>query len=87
MVYSSYEVSTRLDETGDVKFKVGDSYKCPRGHKAKIVWISEDGETIAVRCPRKHISKVVKVADNNADFHLLIKPTEAFWQASPFVSH
>jgi len=43
---------------------VGDIFKCPEGHKAKIVWISEDKKVIAVRCPKKHLSKVVKVADH-----------------------
>jgi len=48
---------------GRMQFKVGDIYQCPEGHKAKIVWISEDKKVIAVRCPQKHLSKVVKVAD------------------------
>jgi hypothetical protein len=39
--------------------KVGDTYKCPEGHKAKIVWIREDGKVIGVRCPREHFSKIV----------------------------
>jgi len=43
--------------------KVGDDFKCPEGHKAKIVWISEDKKVVAVRCPRKHFDKIVKVAD------------------------
>ena len=45
-----------------MELKVGDSFKCPEGHKAKIVWISEDKNVVAVRCPKKHLSKVVKVA-------------------------
>ena len=36
-----------------VELKVGDVYKCPEGHKANIVWISEDKKVIAVKCPRK----------------------------------
>jgi len=43
---------------------VGDFYKCPESHKAKIMWISEDKKIIAVQCPRRHFSKVVKVADH-----------------------
>jgi hypothetical protein len=43
---------------------VGDFYKCPEGHKAKIVWISEDKKLIAVKCPQRHFNKVVKVADH-----------------------
>jgi len=47
-----------------MELKTGDIYKCPEGHKAKIVWISEDKKVIAVRCPQRHLSKVVKVADH-----------------------
>jgi hypothetical protein len=38
--------------------KVGDSHSCPecRG-KGKVVWISEDGKTIAVKCSRTHLGK------------------------------
>ncbi|OYT49424.1 hypothetical protein B6U79_01820 [Candidatus Bathyarchaeota archaeon ex4484_231] len=43
---------------------IGDTYECPEGHKAKIVWISEDKKVIAVKCPQRHFSKVVKVADH-----------------------
>ena len=44
--------------------RVGDFYKCPEGHKAIIVWISEDKKLIAVKCPQRHFNKVVKVADH-----------------------
>ena len=47
-----------------MELKVGDNLKCPEGHKAKIVWISQDKKVIAVGCPQKHLRKVVKVADN-----------------------
>jgi len=43
---------------------VGDFYRCPEGHKAKIVWISEDKKVIAVKCPQRHFNKVVKVTDH-----------------------
>jgi len=38
--------------------KVGDSRPCPdcRG-KGKVVWISEDRKTIAVKCSRVHLGK------------------------------
>jgi hypothetical protein len=39
--------------------KVGDTYKCPEGHKAKIVWTNADKTVIGVKCPRQHLSKVV----------------------------
>ena len=42
--------------------KAGDVYECPEGHKASIVWISENENTIAVRCPYEHFVKVEKVA-------------------------
>jgi len=47
-----------------MEFKVGDIYKCPEGHKAKIVWISEDKKLIAVKCAKRHFDKVAKVADH-----------------------
>jgi len=47
-----------------MELKVGDIFKCPEGHKAKIVWISEDKKVVAVRCPHKHFSKVAKVANH-----------------------
>ena len=46
-----------------MELKVGDIFKCPEGHKAKILWISEDKKVVAVRCPHKHFRKVAKVAD------------------------
>ena len=45
--------------------KVGDTYRCPEDHEAKIVWISEDEKTIAVRCAQRHFSKVAKVTDHS----------------------
>ncbi|MDH5441490.1 MAG: hypothetical protein OEZ48_14685 [Candidatus Bathyarchaeota archaeon] len=48
-----------------MELKVGDIFKCPENHKAKIVWISEDKRIIAVRCPQRHFSKVAKVADHS----------------------
>lgn len=41
--------------------KVGDIYKCPEGHNAHIVWISENEKVIAVKCPYEHFNKVVRV--------------------------
>ena len=40
--------------------RVVDSFECPDGHKAKIVWISEDKKVVAIRCPENHLAKVVK---------------------------
>ena len=40
----------------------GDVYECPEGHKASIVWISENEKVIAVKCPYDHFVKVEKVA-------------------------
>ena len=28
-----------------------------RGHSGKVVWISEDGETVAIKCERLHDHK------------------------------
>ncbi len=42
--------------------KVGDAHKCPEGHNAQIVWISENENAIAVKCPYNHFHKVVKVS-------------------------
>jgi hypothetical protein len=66
MGYSSHKLSAELKSFEGVEFQVGDSYKCPEDHVAKIVWVSEDKETIAVRCPYEHFSKVVKVTDYDA---------------------
>ena len=44
--------------------KIGDIFECPEGHKAKIVWISEEKNIVAVRCPQEHLRKVVKAADH-----------------------
>ena len=47
--------------------KVGDKMKIPvhsvfhqeSGHFGKVVYISEDGETVTVKCDRKHDGKTV----------------------------
>jgi hypothetical protein len=49
-----------------MELNVGDTYNCPEGHKASIVWISEDKKLIAVKCPQRHLSKVVKVTDHES---------------------
>ncbi len=41
--------------------KVGDVYKCPEGHNAKIVWISENGKVVGVKCSYEHFEKMEKV--------------------------
>jgi len=46
-----------------MELKVGDNFKCPEGHEAKILWISEDNKVVAVRCSHEHLKKVVKVSD------------------------
>jgi len=48
-----------------MKLSVGDTYKCPEDHEAKIVWISKDRKTIAVRCGERHFNKVAKVVDRS----------------------
>ena len=44
----------------NVVLKVGDVYRCPERHEAKIVWMSEDKKTIGVKCPQNHFTKMVK---------------------------
>jgi len=49
------------------KVKVGDKVKIPvhsvfhqeAGHIGKVVYISDDGNTITVKCDRKHSGKTV----------------------------
>ena len=34
---------------------VGDQFRCPRcGGKARVVWVSQDGKTVAIRCMGYH---------------------------------
>ena len=47
-----------------MELKVGETFECPEGHNARIVWISEDKKVVAVKCPQEHLKKVVKVADH-----------------------
>jgi hypothetical protein len=50
-----------------MKIKVGDKMKIPvhsvfhqeAGHVGKVVYISEDGNTVTVKCDRKHNGKTV----------------------------
>jgi hypothetical protein len=47
------------------KIKIGDRMRIPadkgihpdRGHFGKVVWISEDGKTVAIQCERSHHGK------------------------------
>ena len=47
-----------------MELKVGGIFECTEGHKAKIVWISEDKRVVAVKCPQEHLRKVVKAVGN-----------------------
>lgn len=40
--------------------KVGDVVRSPCGHEGRIVWISEDGKTVAVKCMEKRCHYRVK---------------------------
>ncbi len=48
-----------------MKIEIGDKMKIPadgkihpeHGHFGKVVWISEDGETVAIQCERSHRGK------------------------------
>jgi hypothetical protein len=52
-----------------MELKVGDVYKCPEGHNAHIVWISENEKVIAVKCPYEHLNKIAKVANHAKPGH------------------
>ena len=47
------------------EIKIGDKMKNPAdnkfhpeaGHSGKVVWISEDGKTVAIQCERRHNHK------------------------------
>ena len=49
------------------EIKIGDKMKIPAdkkfhpeyGHYGKVVWISEDGKTVAIKCERRHNGKEV----------------------------
>jgi hypothetical protein len=59
----------------NLELKVGSPHKCPEGHKAKIVWISEDKKTLGVKCSFKHLKKIVKnkkTYDQNMVFFIKI---------------
>ena len=51
-----------------MKYKVGERHHCPKcgSGKAEIVWISEDGKTVAVQCPasgHEHKKDAVMLVD------------------------
>jgi len=47
------------------EIKIGDMMKIPAdnklhpeaGHRGKVVWISEDGKTVAIQCETRHKGK------------------------------
>jgi hypothetical protein len=49
------------------EIKIGDEMKIPAdqkfhpeaGHFGKVVWISEDGKTVAIQCERRHNGKII----------------------------
>jgi hypothetical protein len=49
------------------EIKIGDEMKIPAdqkfhpeyGHSGKVVWISEDGKTVAIQCEKRHDGKKV----------------------------
>ena len=56
-----------MEEMFLTKIKVGDRIKIPvhsefhqeAGHFGKVVYISEDGNTVTVKCDRKHNGKTI----------------------------
>ncbi len=60
---------------GAMKIKIGDKVKIPadgkfhpeHGHVGKVVWISEDGKSVAIQCERSHNGKTsVFLVKNNS---------------------
>ncbi len=49
------------------EIKIGDKMKIPadnkfhpeHGHSGKVVWISEDGKTVAIQCEKRHNRKII----------------------------
>jgi len=39
--------------------KIDDALPIPCRHRSRVVWISEDGSTIAVKCLEKHKKKIM----------------------------
>ena len=60
-----------------IKIKIGDRMKIPvhsifhqeSGHFGKVVYISDDENTVTVKCNRKHGGKTVA-------FNIMLKPEE-----------
>jgi len=50
-----------------MEIKIGDKMEIPAdqkfhpegGHFGKVVWISEDGKTVAIQCEKRHNGKVI----------------------------
>ncbi len=55
------EIITEILRVIRLELRVGDIFECPEGHKAKIVWISEDKKVVAVECSQEHLRKAVNV--------------------------
>ncbi|MEM2281265.1 MAG: hypothetical protein QXZ68_04680 [Candidatus Bathyarchaeia archaeon] len=51
--------------------KVGDKCKTPCKHKGVVVWVSEDGKTVAVQCMEVHERVIKKPV---GDFRVRFKP-------------
>ncbi len=54
-------------ETGDrMKIPPDSRFHPEAGHSGEVVWISEDGKTVAIQCERRHNGKkavfLVKIA-------------------------
>ncbi len=58
-----------------MEIKIGDTMKIPadgkfhpeHGHVGKVVWISEDGKTVAIQCEKSHNGKTsVFLVKNNS---------------------
>lgn len=67
MVAFSATFDMFMEDALMANLKIGDRVKIPvhkvfhqeAGHFGKVVYISEDGETVTVKCDRKHNGKTV----------------------------
>jgi hypothetical protein len=58
-MFTEYALMANLKIGDRVKIPVHKVFHQEAGHFGKVVYISEDGETVTVKCDRKHNGKTV----------------------------
>lgn len=58
-MFTEYALMANLKIGDRVKIPVHKVFHQESGHFGKVVYISEDGETVTVKCDRKHNGKTV----------------------------